>query len=143
MQKPQEKKKTVACVDCGGSFKSADLLLEHLRQSRFKKCTQCEYHTCGVLPLNRHYDSQHRIWVYQCNCGLSFNKRSDFEVHLVQVHENSKELDSDGKIKISFFTTPVQCGLCYAIYSNFRLLKFHLQTQHPEYTNKEGASRSQ
>lgn len=136
-QKPVEKKKPVACVDCGGTFRSADLLLEHMRQSRFKKCTQCSYYTCGVLPLNRHYDSQHRIWVYQCKCGITFNKRRDFEIHLVQIHENSKELDSEGKIKISFFTTPVECGLCGLLYSNFRLLKFHLQQQHPEHMTSD------
>lgn len=129
-EKAADKKKPVSCADCGGTFKTADLLLDHMRQSRFKKCTQCNYFTCGVLPLNRHYDSDHRIWVYQCTCGISFDKRSDFEVHLVQVHEHSNELDGDGKIKISFFTTPVMCGLCGVVFSNFRLLKLHLQTQH-------------
>lgn len=129
-ERHKEKNKTLICVDCGGKFRTADLLLDHMRQARFKKCTQCNYSTCGVLPLNRHYDSEHRIWIYRCTCGVSFNKRQDFEVHLVQVHE--REVDHDGRTKVKFFTTPVQCSVCAALFSNFRLLNSHLQTQHSD-----------
>lgn len=135
-EKPQrataENKKKVVCIDCGSTFKGTELLLDHMRQARFKKCTQCNYFTCGVLPLNRHYDSDHRIWLYRCFCSMTFESRRDYEMHLVKIHENSKDTDSEGQVKISFFTTPVECGLCNAVFSNFRLLKLHLVEKHSD-----------
>lgn len=102
---------------------------EHMKASKLQKCCLCSYFGCSALLLSKHYDIEHCNELYSCcYCNFASDVRSNYEQHLINVHE-SNEKGSNDSLKKNY-SVAVSCSMCNKTFSNLRLLKSHVFQGH-------------
>ncbi|XP_060528624.1 zinc finger protein 729-like [Cylas formicarius] len=138
-----KKIREMTCLTCGQKFTLNIQLLNHCRKyghdetnvdvfrKTYGRCKDCDLVFKTPIALQRHRKTVHRQSYFFCStCNLRFEKASDAKEHRKSLKHRYASME---KKKPEGSSLRRMCKYCDEYFSNFLLLKEHLQREHPEH----------